>query len=443
MDFTVEKVRGEFPEEIEIEPLAAPVDAEVRVPGSKSVTNRALVVAALADGKSTITNALYSEDSYWLMNALNRLGFSVRADSASGTVEVQGEAGGIPRSGVEVSVGNAGTVARFLPPALTLGAGPYRVDGVRRMRDRPVSDLVDALGELGAGVDFAGEEGRFPLLMRGGGLPGGKATVRVGKSSQFLSGLLMAAPYAGSPVTLELSGELVSGPYVGITTGVMREFGVDVREEPGRYHVETSSYAARDYAVEPDASAASYFFAAAALTGGRITVPGLGEGCSQGDLRFVEVLEKMGCEVLIGADSTTVRGPERLRGVETDMNDISDTFITLAAIAPFASSPTRITGVAHTRHQETDRVFAVAAELRRLGVEVEEYEDGILIIPTKHIREATVHTYEDHRIAMSFSLVGLMSGGVRISDPACVAKTFPDYFERLGDLRTLPRDSRE
>lgn len=438
VDFTVYDVRGEFDEEIGIQPLSGPVDAEARVPGSKSVTNRALVVAALADGRSVIRNALFSDDSYWLMNALSRLGFDVRADSVAGTVEVDGKAGEIPRGAVEASVGNAGTVARFLPPALALGEGPYRVDGVPRMRERPVSDLVDAMRELGAGVEYAGEEGRFPLVVRGGGIAGGKATVRVGKSSQFLSGLLMAAPYAASPVTLELSGEPVSRPYIGITTGVMREFGVETFEEPGRYRVEPAVYSARDYYIEPDASAASYFFAAAALTGGRITVPGLGKDCSQGDLRFVEVLEEMGCEVQLGTDSTTVRGPERLRGVETDMNEISDTFITLAAIAPFASSPTKITGLAHTRHQETDRLHAVATELRRLGVQADEHKDSLRIIPTKRVRPATIRTYEDHRIAMGFSLVGLVEEGVRISGPSCVSKTFPDYFERLSGLRGPP-----
>ena len=306
------------------------------------------------------------------------------------------------------------------------------------MRERPVSDLVDAMRELGAGVDYAVEEGRFPLLVRGGGMAGGEATVRVGKSSQFLSGLLMAAPYAASPVTLELCGELVSRPYVGITTGVMREFGVEVSEETGRYRVSPAAYSARDYYVEPDASAASYFFAAAALTGGGITVPGLGEDCSQGDLRFVEVLEKMGCGVKIGPDSTAVRGPERLRGVNADMNEISDTFITLAAIAPFASTPTTITGIAHTRHQETDRVHAVATELRRLGVQAEEQKDSLRIIPPRRISPATIRTYEDHRIAMGFALTGLVEEGVRISDPGCVAKTFPDYFERLSALRGSP-----
>jgi 3-phosphoshikimate 1-carboxyvinyltransferase len=214
----------------------------------------------------------------------------------------------------------------------------------------------------------------------------------------------------------------------------MREFGVPVTEGFRRYRIEPASYSARKYTVEPDASAASYFFAAAALTGGRITIPGLGEGCSQGDLRFVEILEKMGCAVEMGPESTEVRGPDKLRGVEADMNEISDTFITLAAIAPFASTPTTITGISHTRHQETDRVTAVATELRRLGVEVDEAHDNIRIIPFSRLAPARIRTYGDHRIAMAFSLVGLVSGGVTILDPACVTKTFPEYFERLGEL---------
>lgn len=439
-DFTVGDVRGEFPEEVRITPLGRPVDAQVFVPGSKSVTNRALVVAALADGTSKIRNSLFSEDSYWLMDALARLGFEVRADSAAGEITVRGRGGALPGGNAEVSVGNAGTAARFLPPVLALGEGPYRIDGVPRMRERPVSDLVDSMRGLGVAVEYAGEQGRFPLVVRGGGIPGGDTTVEVGKSSQFLSGLLMAAPAADNPVTLSLRGDLVSRPYVGITTGVMRDFGAHLSETPGRYEIEPSVYEPREYHVEPDASAASYFFAAAALTGGRVTVPGLGLSCSQGDLRFVEILESMGCDVEIKASATEVRGPERprgLKGVEADMNEISDTFITLAAIAPFASTPTIITGIAHTRHQETDRVSAVATELRRLGLEVEETHDSLRIIPLAEnvaTTPARIKTYGDHRMAMAFSLVGLVSEGVVIRDPECVTKTFPDYFERLGEL---------
>ena len=435
VDFSVEDVRGRFPEELEIKPLAHPVDATVRVPGSKSVTNRALVVAALAEGRSRILNPLFSDDSYWLMDSLVRLGFEVRADrEGRGEVEIRGLGGGIPRGDVDVFVGNAGTVARFLPPALALGHGPYRLDGVPRMRERPVGDLVDAMQELGAAVRYADEEGRFPLIVEGGGFPGGAASVEGSKSSQFLSGLLMAAPYARDGVTLKVEGELVSKPYVGITTGVMRAFGVDVEEDGGRFAVRPGAYSARSYPVEPDASGASYFMAAAAVTGGRVTIPGLGSSSPQGDLRFAEVLERMGCAVEIGEDRVEVQGPRRLRGVEVDMNSFSDTMITLSAIAPFADGPTTITNVEHTRHQETDRISAVATELTRLGSDVREHRDGIHIIP-REIRPSSIRTYDDHRMAMGFALTGLVAPGIRIQDPACVTKTFPDYFQKLASLR--------
>ena len=433
VDFSVEDVRGQFPEELEVRPLERPVDASVRVPGSKSVTNRALLIAALADGTSTVRNTLFSDDSYWLMRSLVELGFEVRANGETGETTVLGQTGIIPRSGVEVFVGNAGTVARFLPPALALGPGPYVVYGAPRMRERPVGDLVDAMRLLGARVGYAEGEGRFPLRVEGGGILGGTAPVRGKSSSQFVSGLLMAAPYATEPVTLEAEGRQ-EWPYVGITTQAMRAFGVDVEVGDARYSVRPSVYRAREYAVEPDASAASYFMAAAAVTGGRVRIPGLGAASPQGDLRFAGVLGEMGCDVDLGEDHVEVRGPERLRGVEVDMNAFSDTMMTLAAIAPFASTPTVIENVEHTRGQETDRVSAVATELRRLGVTVEERRDGLRITPGE-VRPAVVETYGDHRMAMAFAVTGLVAPGVVIRDPGCVTKTFPDYFERLEALR--------
>ena len=433
-DFAVEDVRGAFPDEIEIKPINRTVDASVRVPGSKSITNRALLISALADGASTTENPLFSDDSYWLMDALVRLGFRVRADREAGTATIGGQRGIIPRSGAEVFVGNAGTVARFLPPVLALGEGLYTVDGMERMRERPVADLVGAMRSLGAEVGYVGKEGRFPIFVRGGGIRGGTVRVRGTESSQFLSGLLMASPYAREPVKLRVKGGLVSRPYVGITTSVMRSFGVEVEESDGEFSVPLGVYEAREYAVEPDASGASYFFAAAALTGGRVKVPGLGASSSQGDLRFVEVLREMGCDVEVGADFVEVLGPRgKLRGIEADMNEISDTMITLAAMAPFASTPTTITNVAHTRKQETDRIAAVSAELRRLGVEVEERYDGLRITPGE-VKPALIHTYGDHRMAMAFSLVGLVVRGIRVEDPSCVTKTLPEYFKLLGSL---------
>jgi 3-phosphoshikimate 1-carboxyvinyltransferase len=433
VDFSIEDVRGTFPDELEIAPLDRAPDATIQVPGSKSVTNRALLVAALADGPSRIRNPLFSDDSYWLMDALVRLGIDVSADREGGEVHVIGQRGEIGASGVDLFVGNAGTVARFLPPALTLGKGPYTVDGVPRMRERPVEDLVTAMRQLGATVEYASEEGRFPLIIKGGGIRGGTARVSASKSSQFVSGLLMAAPYADEPVTLQVEGRK-QWPYVGITVAVMKAFGVEVDESGGRFAVDPALYTARAYDVEPDASGASYFMAAAAVTGGRVRIPGLGSGSPQGDLRFAGVLHEMGCDVEIATDFVEVRGPDRLRGVEVDMNAFSDTMITLSAIAPFADGPTTINNVAHTRLQETDRLSAVATELRRLGVTVDETPSSIRIIP-RTIEPAVVETYGDHRMAMAFAITGLVASGIRIRDPGCVTKTFPDYFRRLEALR--------
>jgi 3-phosphoshikimate 1-carboxyvinyltransferase len=433
VDFTVEDVRPTFPEELEVTPLERPPDATIRVPGSKSVTNRALIIAALAEGHSRILNPLFSDDSYWLMNALVRLGIDVSADGERGEVYISGQSGEIDASGVDLFVGNAGTVARFLPPVLALGRGPYTVDGVPRMRERPVADLVDAMRHLGAAVDYAGEYARFPLAIKGGGIRGGEARVSAGKSSQFVSGLLMASPYAEAPVTLYPEGRK-EWPYVGITVALMRAFGVEVEEANGRLTVAPALYSSREYEVEPDASGATYFMAAAAVTGGRVRIPGLGSSSPQGDLRFAGVLRDMGCKVEIAPHSIEVIGPDRLQGVEVDMNAFSDTMITLAAISPFVTGPTTIKNVGHTRLQETDRLSAVATELNRLGMKTQTTASSIRIIPNI-IKPGVVRTYGDHRMAMAFAITGLVASGIRIGDPGCVAKTFPGYFGALESLR--------
>jgi 3-phosphoshikimate 1-carboxyvinyltransferase len=432
VDFTVEDVRPTLPAQLEVTPLENPPDATIRVPGSKSVTNRALIIAALAVGSSRILNPLFSDDSFWLMNALVRLGIGVSADREKGEVYVSGQGGGFDATGVDLFVGNAGTVARFLPPVLALGRGPYTVDGVPRMRERPVSGLVDAMRQLGAAVTYAGEDGRFPLTIKGGGFRGGEARFSASKSSQYISGLLMAAPYAEAPVTLYPEGRK-EWPYVGITVDLMRAFGVEVVETNGRFAVDPATYCSREYEVEPDASGASYFMAAAAVTGGRVRIPGLGSSSPQGDLRFAEVLRDMGCRVEITASTTEVTGPDRLRGVEVDMNAFSDTMITLSAIAPFAQGPTTIKNVAHTRLQETDRLRAVQTELNRLGIKTQTTPSSIRIIPGK-IRPGVVRTYGDHRMAMAFAVTGLVAPGIAIGDPGCVSKTFPGYFGALQSL---------
>jgi 3-phosphoshikimate 1-carboxyvinyltransferase len=302
------------------------------------------------------------------------------------------------------------------------------------MRERPIGDLLDALAAWG--VSASGPNGRPPVTVDARGVAGGSTRVAGGASSQFLSALLMVAPYARRDCEIDVVGRLVGAPYVEMTIAAMDAFGARVdRPAPGRFRVRAGQrYRARTYAVEPDASSAAYFLSAAAITGGRVTIPGLSPASWQGDVRFVDVLESMGCTAEWTGGAVTVRGAKTLRGVDTDMAAISDQVMTLAAIAPFASGPTRIRGAAHIRGQESDRLSATAAELRRLGQDVTEHEDGLTINP-RPVRAATVETYGDHRIAMAFAITGLRAPGITIADPGCVAKTFPDFFDRLERLR--------
>lgn len=421
-----------------IQPLGRPVDAIIAVPGSKSITNRALLLAALADGTSRLTGALYSDDTRYMAAALRALGIGVREDEAAAAFEVDGAGGRIPLERGDLFVGNSGTTARFLTAFVALGQGTYRLDGVPRMRVRPIADLLDALHQLG--VEAASEAGTGcpPLRVEARGLRGGRAALRGDVSSQYLTALLLVAPLASGDVDIEIAGELASKPYVDITTAMMKQWGASVQQAEYRaFHVPGGQrYAAREYAIEPDASSASYFFAAAAVTGGRVRVPGLGRGSLQGDLGFVEVLRAMGCAVRMEEGYTEVIGPhpQPLRGVDVDMNAISDTVMTLAAIAPFADGLTTIRNIGHIRHKETDRIAALAAELTRLGVRVEERPDSLTIHPAGALRPAEIETYDDHRMAMSFAVTGLRAPGIVIRDPGCVAKTFPGYFARFREL---------
>ncbi len=440
---------------IEIRP-SLPVEAEIRPPGSKSITNRALICAALADGESVLEGALDSEDTRVLIEALGTLGISVEHDPAQSTIRVAGGGGRIPASDAALYVANSGTSVRFLTSMVTLGSGTFRLHGTTRMHQRPIQDLLDALGQLGADAISETGSGCPPVVVRADGLEGGRTVVAGNISSQFLSGLLMAAPLAGRPVEIDVSGELVSKPYVSMTLAVMSAFGVPVVPPswiPEVYQVTQAVkktigapvdggdltrfwipspvvYRHREYAVEPDASAASYFFAAAAVTGGRVTVHGLSRGSLQGDVGFCDCLEQMGCEVRYGNDSITVVGG-RLSGIDVDMNAISDTVQTLAVVALFADGPTNIRGVAHIRHKETDRIGDLATELRKLGAGVKEREDGMSISPGV-LEGATIDTYDDHRMAMSLAIAGLVQPGVVIRDPGCTAKTYPRFFEDLA-----------
>lgn len=424
---------------LEIPAAPGPIIGAARVPGSKSITNRVLILAALAKGRTTLTNALFADDTARMMDCLQALGYDVQTDEAAETITVEGRGGSIPARHAALFVGNSGTTARFITPLAALGRGEFIVDGVARMRERPMADLLQALAQLGVDAESVGGDGRPPIRLRAHGLHGGSCHVRADTSSQFLSGLLLAAPCADANQTrIAIDGPVLSAPYIAITTAMVRQFGGAIGIEdggrtyvvPGRQH-----YRARPtYGVEPDASAASYFLAAAAITGGRVRVPGIGRDALQGDTAFVDVLEQMGCRVTRGDDHIEVEGTGGLSGVRLDMNAISDTVMTLAAIAPFADGPTVIENVAHIRHKETDRLTAVATELARLGVRVDERADGLTIYPARRILPATVQTYDDHRMAMAFALVGLRASGVRIADPGCVAKTFPDYFTRLFAL---------
>ncbi len=421
---------------IEIKPTG-PMDGAIRPPGSKSITNRALVCAALADGASTLTGVLDSEDTRVMLAAIAQLGLEVSADWPGRSVRVVGCAGRPPLAEADLYVANSGTTVRFLTAMVSLGEGTFRLDGTARMRQRPIQPLLDALGQLGARAVCELGTGCPPVVVHAGGLSGAAASISGEISSQYLSGLLMAAPGARGPIELVVAGELVSKPYVEMTLAVMGSFGVTVeRAGAERFLVPAPrSYKARQYAIEPDASAASYFFAAAAIAGGRVTVEGLSRASLQGDVTFCDCLAAMGCQVEYGADRITVTG-RPLHGIDVDMNAISDTVQTLSAVALFAEGVTLIRNVGHIRHKETDRLSALATELRKLGAEVEEGADWLRIEPGR-AHGATLDTYDDHRMAMSLALVGLRVAGVVIDNPDCTAKTYPGFFEDLARLSRM------
>lgn len=424
-----------LPPSLHITPIHHPLDATVRVPGSKSLTNRALLISALASGKTCLTNALFSDDSRYFAKALQTLGFDVQLDEANYSMSVTGLGGKIPAKKAELFIGNAGTAARFLSAFLTLGIGEYILDGEPRMRERPIGDLIEALNQLG--VEMEAKNNCPPVEIFAKGLPGGKTRIAGDISSQFLSALLMTAPYAQSSIEVELTTDLNSKPYVDMTISIMKDFGIEIeRDQYSHFTILPSAYLPiTNYLIESDASAASYFFAAPAICGGMVRVENISRKSVQGDIGFLDVLTKMGCVVKEFDNSITVHRPSSIVGIDIDMRDIPDTAQTLAAIAPFADSPTRIRGIASARVKETDRVHATCVELDRLGVRVEEHEDGMTIHPVETMRSASIQTYNDHRMAMAFALIGLRFDGVTIENPSCVSKTFPNFFEVLEMLR--------
>ena len=437
-----------LPDPLPIEPVTTLLDASIRPPGSKSVTNRALVCAALARGVTDLVGVLEADDTAAMVDCLRGLGVVIaspadsRGDAQPGVapvpvpvLRVHGSAGRLPTGGAILDVRLSGTTSRFIAPVAALARGTVVIDGAEPMRRRPMGALLDALTDLGVGVDPLGEPGRLPVRITASDrdVLGGTVRVSGDVSSQFLSGLLLSGPCLDDGLTVEVSTELVSVPYVRLTIEVMEAFGATVeadddwrslRVAPGGYR------AVPRFEVEPDASAASYWAAAAVIAGGSVRIDGLGRGSTQGDVGFIEVLARMGALVEWADDHVVVGSSGVLRGIEVDMSDISDTAQTLAAVAVFADGPTTVTGIGFIRGKETDRIAAVVTELGRLGIDAREDLDGFTVHPATP-QAGVVATYDDHRMAMSFALIGLRVPGIQIADPGCTAKTYPGFWTDL------------
>lgn len=430
---------------ITMQPVTAPFRASVRVPGSKSITNRALPLAAMAAGRSVLSGVLFADDTWAMIRALERLGYSMDVNESARTVAITGRGKEIPNCCAELFCGNSGTTLRFLAAFCARVPGNFTFDGITRMRQRPVDELARALCDLGSEVNYKMEKGFPPIIIKGDGLRGGVTEFTNAKSSQYISAILMAAPHAISDVTVRLLGPITSEPYVAMTLRMMEQFGLTVKVadseglsgKPMREITVPAGQSARaqNYAIEPDASNASYFLAAAAVNpGSTITIEGLGIGSLQGDVAFADVLHQMGAGLTFGRDFITVTGNGDLQGIDLDMNAIPDMVQTLAVVALFAKGTTRIRNVANLRVKETDRLAALQAELTKLGARVETTQDSISITPPESgtLNPASIATYDDHRMAMSFAIAGLKSPGVTILDPGCTAKTYPEYFADLA-----------
>ena len=423
-----------LPESIRIRTRGA-FDAVVPVPGSKSLTNRALVIAALADGNSELVRPLSSEDTAVMLEALNALGCEI--DLGKEAWRVKGRRGKLQRSPAALYAANSGTTLRFLTAAAALVDGSVVIDGSPRMRQRPIEDLAHALAELGVRVDVLGEKGCPPVRVHGGEFRGGRAVIDASRSSQYVSAVMLAAPYARNDVLLELQdGVLVSRPYVELTMQIMRAFGAQVRwTRGGEIRVSRDHrYRGRRYTIEPDASSAVYAFCAAAVTGGHVRVEGIPADSIQADIAVLDILERMGCDVTRGKDHAEVRGPiGRLIPVDVDMNDLPDGALAIAVVALFAGGTSRIRNVANLRIKESNRLLALETELRKLGAKARSTTDSLIVEPAR-LQGAEIDTYDDHRMAMAFSLAGLRIDGVVIRNPACVSKTWPEYFSVLERL---------
>ncbi|WP_072330896.1 MULTISPECIES: 3-phosphoshikimate 1-carboxyvinyltransferase [unclassified Paenibacillus] len=419
---------------VEVMPPGKPVEGTLRLSGSKSLTNRALITAALAEGTSRLEGILKSDDSYWCMNSLTKLG--IRVHLVGETVWVEGCAGSWPMSSGDLYVGSAGTVARFLPGALAIGRGRWNLTGSKRMSERPLLPLLDALSKLGARIEDKKVNRTLPFAIETSGLRGGDISLPGSTSSQFISGLLLAAPYTKEPLTIFIDGGIVQRDYVEMTLEMMRTFGIHAQfsDDGHSISIHTGKYQAQSIQLEPDVSTCCYFWSIAAMTGGRIRIEGIRAATRQPDIEFLTVLERMGCRVIRGDHFIEVAGSRQLRGGFTlSMQKWSDQTLTIAAMAVFADGPVTLTDAAHIRQHECDRIAAICSELRKLGIHVEEHYDGLTVYPGRP-EPALLDSHDDHRMAMALSLIGLRAEGIRIMDPGCVSKTCPDYFERLSDL---------
>lgn len=405
----------------------------VSVPGSKSITNRALLLAMLADGESVLTGALFSDDSRHFLNCLHTLGFETTVSEAESRITVKGLAGKLPCAESSLYVGSAGTAARFLTACLGVSQGIFHMDASEQMRKRPMAPLLDALKELGCEISFSEKEGFFPFTLKGHGFHKNHICIDIGASSQFLSALLIASCLSDRDMEIQVAGSHGMS-YIDITCKMMEQFGVHFSRTPeGAFRISAGQhYHALSYAIEPDVSAAAYFYALGAILGISVTVNGVFPNSLQGDVQFLYILEQMGCSVKETPEGLCLSGPRegKLHGITVDMSACSDQAITLAAIAPYADAPTTITGIGHIRHQESDRISAIVENLQSMGVACTERENGLTIYPAQP-HPALIHTHDDHRLAMGFSLTGLLAEGIVIENPLCCKKTFENYFEVL------------
>ncbi|HAF67850.1 MAG TPA: 3-phosphoshikimate 1-carboxyvinyltransferase, partial [Acidimicrobiaceae bacterium] len=418
-----------------IDSLVEPPNARLDLPGSKSITNRALVVAGLADGESELSGVLFSQDTHVMMDSLQKMGVGIRQNPNGLSVSISGTGGSLQKPAETIWVHQSGTTARFCLPLAALCRQEVTIDGDEQIKNRPHEELCKALQSLGAQIEYLEVPNSFPLVVNGKDLQGGRISLNGGISSQFISALLLAAPCFPDQLELNIDGDLVSRPYIDMTISVMQAFGAQVqRVNDRRYVISPTGYRKSRYEIEPDASAASYFFAAAAISGGSITVEGIGSQSIQGDKGFVDIVEKMGAKVVRSDNALSVTGTGSLIGIDASMKEISDTVPTLAAIAPLASGPTVISDVAFIAQKESDRVTALITELRKIGIKAEKTETGMVIYPGE-VQKGTIHTYDDHRIAMAFSILGLVVPGITLDSPQCVAKTFPSFFDVLDQVR--------